>query len=355
MSHPSSELRWDPLERRWALIAPGRSQRPLDFKPTPRPVVDRTTTPCPFCLILTGQETQTQIAERRVRDATEPHLDEDVVLVLANRFPILSIDTPPTRTTMGPYVSMSGVGAHEVVVETAKHGLTLRAMSDTQRQHVLSMWRDRADDLTRDHRIAHVQIFKNEGPKAGASLEHSHSQVVASPICPPRIERQLDAARAHYHATQRCLTCDMLDVEAQPHTGHRLVDSEGPFIAWCPYASARPFEVHIAPKAHTARFTLSDDEALSLSKLLGRVLRALDVALAGADINLVFDLPPSPTRLDDLVAASWHWRLELLPRLLPYGGFELGTDIHINPTAPEDAAARLRALVATGPRPAVPT
>lgn len=364
MAESTSELRWDPLERRWVLIAPDRSQRPFDFLPSPRHLVDRGSTPCPFCLILAGHGPQTRIAERRrVRLSVESAIradhahtqrdrfTEDRVLALANRYPVLSIETPTVRRAVGPYAMMSGVGAHEVIVESSQHDQSLSNMPDEQRQQVLLMWRDRAEDLVRDRRIAHIQIFKNEGPRAGASLEHAHSQLVASPTRPSRIERLVEAARSHFLHTERCLTCDILDFETQGETRHRLVDAEGAFVAWCPYASARPFEVHLASRRHAARFAPSDEDALHLSKLLGRVLRALGVALANTDLNLVLDLAPSPdqvgrghhglTHLSD----AWHWRLLVIPRLLPYGGFELGTETLINPTAPEDTAAHLRMLI----------
>lgn len=366
MAESTSELRWDPLERHWVLIARDRSQRPFDFLPAPRRLVDRATTPCPFCLILAGHGPQTRIAERRrvriaaptpdagPRHGSRERLTEDVVLALANRYPVLSIETATTRRAVGPYAMMSGVGAHEVIVETALHDQMLAEMPDEQRQQVLLMWRDRSEDLVRDRRLAHIQVFKNEGPRAGASLEHAHSQIVASPVRPSRIERLVESSRTHYLQTERCLVCDMLDFETQNDTRHRLVAAEGGFVAWCPYASARPFEVHLAPRRHTARFTLSDEDALSLSRLLGRVLRALNIALANADLNLVLDLAPSPDQVGrghhglSHLSEAWHWRLEVVPRLLPYGGFELGTGTLINPTAPEDAAAHLRMLIDQG-------
>lgn len=355
-----SELRWDPLERRHALIATDRAQRPLDFLPAPRQVIDRDHLPCPFCLILAGHGQQTRIAERR-RARLSPdqreRLTEDVVLVLANRYPVLSVETPTVRKAVGPYATMSGVGAHEVVVESKEHGATFATMPAEQRQQVLMMWRDRASDLVRDRRFAHVQVLRNDGPRAGATLEHPHSQLIASPVRPPRVERLVESCRQHWLATERCLTCDILDFESQrpdassPH-GPRQVDDEGGFFAWCPFASARPFEVHISPRRHASSFsTLSDEQALALSRLLGRVLRALGAALRDIDVNLVLDLAPSPDQIGrgplglEHLAESWHWRLEIIPRLLPHGGYELGTDVFINPTAPEDAAAHLRLLI----------
>lgn len=346
------------------LVAPDRSQRPVDFLPPPRRLVDRATTPCPFCLVLAGHGPQTRIAERRrvrlsdsaARSGGHEHsarerFTEDRVVALANRYPVLSIETPTARRAVGPYAMMSGVGAHEVIVESAQHDQSLADMPNEQRQQVLLMWRDRAEDLVRDRRVAHIQIFKNEGPRAGASLEHAHSQIVASPIRPSRIERLVEAARSHFLQTERCLTCDMIEFEAQGESRHRLVDAEAGFIAWCPYASARPFEVHIAPRRHAARYAPTDEDALNLSRLLGRVLRALGVALANADLNLVLELAPSPDQVGrghhglTHLNEAWHWRLVVIPRILPYGGFELGTETIINPTAPEDAAAHLRMVI----------
>ncbi len=356
-----SELRWDPLDQQWSLIATERGKRPQDFLPPERKLVDRDKAPCPFCLILAGHGNQTRIAERRRVRASDSssRTTEDKVLVLANRFPVLSVETPTERRAVGPYDSMSGVGAHEVVVETTQHELRFATMPPEQRAQVLLMWRDRVADLLRDRRFHHIQVFRNDGPRAGATLEHAHSQVIATPVRPARICRQVSAARDHWTAKERCLVCDILDFETSHPSNpgevpgaHRIVDEEDDFIAWCPYASRHPFEVVIAPRKHQARYTaLGDEQALALARLIGRVLTALSEALSGADINLVLDLPPSSETLSrgslglEHLVSFWHWRIELIPRLLPYGGYELGTDIHINPTAPEDAARHLRTLV----------
>ena len=144
--------------------------------------------------------------------------------------------------------------------------------------------------------------------------------------------------------------CDVLAFEIDQTT--RVIDDHGGFVAWCPYASRHPFEVELAPRRHAADFAALDEpQARALGELLSRVLRALDVALAGADLNVCLSLAPSTqsfTRGRDgleQLEQYWHWRLEILPRLLPLGGFELGTDLIINPTAPEDAAAHLRGLL----------
>ena len=335
-----SELRWDPLDRTWALIATDRGRRPSDFMPPERRHAPHA--PCPFCLILDGKGPATRIAQRRTK--------QDVVAVLANRFPVLTVEAPSERRQVGPYDYVSGVGAHEVVVETTRHDLRFRDFPTEQIAAVLMTWRDRVNDLTRDRRFQHVEVFKNDGPNAGATLSHAHSQIVATPILPPRLLRQLDAAQAHWQTKERCLVCDIVGFESE--VGTRVIDNEGDFIAWCPYASHHPFEVEISSRRHSPFFVnLDEPQAHAVAALLSRTLRALDKALRGADLNLCLSLSPSTQSYArgkqglEQLDQFWHWRLEIIPRILPFGGFELGTDLVINPTAPEAAAAHLRSLL----------
>jgi UDPglucose--hexose-1-phosphate uridylyltransferase len=335
-----SELRWDPLERTWALIATERGRRPQDFLPLERRM--KQNEPCPFCLVLQGHGPATRIAQRKT--------SSDMVFVLANRFPVLQVEAPTERRQVGPYDFVSGVGAHEVVVETTHHEVPFRKLPAEQLAAVLMTWRDRVADLQRDRRFQHVEVFKNDGPTAGATLAHAHSQIVATPVRPPRLSRQLEAARAHWREKERCLVCDILAFEVEDNS--RVVDHEGDFIAWCPYASKHPFEVQIASRRHAPFFAALDEaRARALAELLVRMLRALDEALSGGDLNLCLSLAPSTQsftkgRLDvEHLEQFWHWRIELVPRLLPFGGFELGTDLIINPTAPEAAAQHLRSLL----------
>jgi len=342
-----SELRWDPLDRAWALIASERGLRPTDFLPAPRGDDARNPAgPCPFCLIVAGDGPATRIAERSSK--------ADRVLVVANRFPALSVESPSQRRAVGPYDQADGVGAHEVIIETTRHDVPLRAQPAEHIAEVFLTWRDRVNDLVKDRRIQHVAVFKNDGPRSGATLAHAHSQVLAAPIRPGRVSRQLDAARAHWQLKERCLLCDIVRHELDDQA--RVLEvtagaTTGGFMAWCPYASRHPFEVWIAPRRHVARFgTLSVDDARELAHITKKVLIGIDEALMGADLNLMLSLAPSATSFgrgeDGLehLELWWHWHLEIVPRLTHYGGYELGTGVIINPTAPEDAAEHLRSL-----------
>lgn len=334
-----SELRWDPLERIWVVIAGERGRRPSDFLPTPPDRAARDTQPCPFCLFAAGQSPARLIAER--------HIGRDRVLVIPNRYPALSVESAGERAAHGPYDRIDGIGAHEVVVETGACDTPFRALPTAQIAAIFAVWRDRSADLMRDRRLAHVSVFRNDGPRAGATLAHAHSQVIATPIRPARATRTADSARAHFAAKERCLVCDIIRFERDASA--RVVAAEPGFIAWCPYASRHPFEVWIAPTEHQADFTaVSDHDLTALATLTKRVLGLLDQALAGADTNLIVAQAASQDAYtavrDPHLTQAWHWHLQLVPRIQPYGGFELGSEVIINPTPPEAAAAHLRSL-----------
>ena len=334
-----SELRWDPLERIWVVIAGERGRRPNDFLPARPEQAARHVSPCPFCLILAGDPGTRTITSRRVGG--------DRVLVVPNRFPALAVESAGERAAVGPYDRIDGIGAHEVVIETTACEQPFAALAVEQIAAILGVWRDRSADLMRDRRMAHVSVFRNVGPRAGATLSHAHSQVIATPIRPPRVVRTIEAARAHFATKERCLLCDILHFEREQAT--RVVDVEPGFVAWCPYASRHPFEVWIAPTRHQADFTgISEADLHPLAALLKRVVGHLGLALAGAHMNVVLAQAPSQEAFnaprDQHLAHAWHWHLQVSPRIQAYGGFELGTEMIINPTPPEAAAAHLRSL-----------
>jgi len=333
-----SEMRFDPIGRSWVIIAPERGARPTDFLPTPRAVNDE---PCPFCLIHAGAEPMTLVDHRDV--------DGDRLLAVANRFPALRIEQQPQRRAVGPYDQVCGVGAHEVIIETAHHDLAFTDLSVPHLAAALTLWRDRITDLMRDRRVHTVTVFKNSGPRAAATLSHAHSQVIATPVRPTRLADELAAMRAHYFSRERCLACDVVDFELE--AGDRVVEVTERFVAYCPYAARHPFEVQITPRLHHHDFTqASTDDLTELAALLKRTLLRLRHALRDPDYNLGLHTAPSLGTLArahhdiDGMDLFWHWRLELIPRIQSYGGFEIAADVHINPVAPEDAAVHLRSL-----------
>ena len=333
-----SEMRFDPVGRTWVIIAPERGARPTDFLPFPPLVNDE---PCPFCLIHGGEEPSTIVDRRTV--------EGDTILAVANRFPALRIEQKPRRRAVGPYDHVSGVGAHEVIVETARHDVAFADLPAAHLAAVVMVWRDRIADLMRDRRVHTVTVFKNSGPRAAATLKHAHSQVIATPVRPPRLADELAAMREHYFTKERCLACDVIDFETE--AGERVVEVTERFVAFCPFASRHPFEVQIYPRLHGHDFTrVSDEDTRELARLVKRTLKRIRRALSDPDYNLGLHTAPSLNTLArahhdiDGMELFWHWRLEIIPRVQSYGGFEIAADVHINPVAPEDAAAHLRDL-----------
>jgi UDPglucose--hexose-1-phosphate uridylyltransferase len=334
------ELRWNPIDEAWVVIADERGRRPNDFRPVRPAPVDRSLHPCPFCLIQEGYGPNTRLASRTI--------GSDRALVVANLYPALAVEAPEVRRAEGPWAMAGGVGAHEVVIESRQHDVRLKDLPDAQIASVLGLWRDRIADLEGDRRMRWVTAFRNEGPAAGASLEHPHSQILAASALPERLVRSLAATRAHHARTERCLSCDIIAHERQ--SGARVIADQAGFIAIAPYASRHPFELWVLPVAHAARFTSVDAAGLdALAQLLGRVLRALDDALDGVGPNMCLHHAPSARSFAAEHAPScedhWHWRLEILPRIQSYGGLEVSQGLHVNPTPPEEAAAHLRGLL----------
>ncbi|MFH1874342.1 MAG: galactose-1-phosphate uridylyltransferase [Pseudomonadota bacterium] len=332
------ELRKDPVVGRWVIISTERSQRPTDFKQEtdskkPNETPSR---PCPFCF---GNEHATPkevLAYRKEGDANTPGWN---LRVIPNKFPALGIEGELNRRGAGLYDMMNGIGAHEVIIETPDHNATLSTMPENQFQDVLWSYRDRIMDLKKDKRFRYVLIFKNHGYRAGASLEHPHSQLIALPIIPKAVMEEMQGSKEFYEYKERCLYCDI--VQQELNDKRRIVMENDDFITICPFAPRFPFEMWILPKRHDAHFEdATKHEIQNLSDLFQKTLQKLDKALDQPAYN--FMLHSSPIAMPDL--PYYHWHIELTPRVTRVAGFERGSGFYICPTAPEAAAEYLRQL-----------
>lgn len=329
------ELRKDPVVGRWVIISTERSRRPTNFNPVH---VEKTGHFCPFC---PGQEDKTPPEVYAYRPqgggANGPGWQ---VRVVPNKFPALQIEGTLDRRGEGLYDKMNGVGAHEVVIETPAHDQDLAEMPVEHLEQVLTAYRERCLDLHRDRRFRYVLVFKNHGAQAGATLEHSHTQLIATPIVPKILMEELDGSRKYYELKERCVFCDIVAQETAENDGRRVVTLNDRFIALAPFAPRFPFETWILPRRHDASFINVEDAgefrdfALVLKDTLSRLNRALD----HPPYN--FAIHTSPVSEGDL--EYYHWHLEIMPSLSRVAGFEIGSGFHINPTPPEDAAQYLR-------------
>jgi UDPglucose--hexose-1-phosphate uridylyltransferase len=331
----TSELRKDPVIGRWVIIAGERGQRPNPFRQYPTAV--ESGEPCPFC---PGHEAMTppEVLVYR-RDGSGADGPRWSVRVVPNRFPALRIEGSLDKRAEGLYDMMRGVGAHEVVIETPEHGVEPSQYGTRQMVEVVNAYRDRITDLLHDARFRYVLVFKNHGAAAGATLAHAHSQIIALPAVPVRIETELQGAGQYYDYRGRCIYCDILSQETAD--GRRLVVQNADFVAFTPFASRFPFEVSIMPRGHDALFwTLSKHQMEGLAEILQDVLRRLKLVLRDPPYNYVIHTAPPGYSHPE----RYHWQVEVLPKLIQVAGFEWGSGFFINPTPPEEAAASLRDL-----------
>ncbi len=338
-----SELRHDPVGRRWVIIASARGRRPEDFVPAAE--TNHEPKFCPFC---PGSEDKTPAEIQAVRPpgsgANGPGWE---VRVIPNKYPALSIEGALDRRGVGLYDRMQGIGAHEVIVESPRHNLHLADMDSAHLATVLGVCQTRLRDLSRDPRFKYLLLFKNHGASAGATLAHPHLQLIATPVTPRAISVELDSARAHYHLKERCLFCDLLEQEIDGRD--RVVSLDEHYAVLAPYASRFPFELTVVPRRHNHSFAEESPESLAaLAGVLRDTMARLKSVLRDPPYNFVVHTAPNTQTLVkrqsywDTIAVDWHWHIEILPRLTRVAGFEWGSGFYINPTSPEDAASFLR-------------
>ena len=339
------ELRKDPISDRWVVISTERGRRPSDFGTVSVAAEQAEAKFCPFC---EGNESKTPseiIAWRR--PSTLPNSPGWDVRVIPNKFPALIIEGEVNRTGMGIFDMMSGIGAHEVIVETPHHNENIPDLSDEHVEKILWAYKQRILDLEKDKRFRYILVFKNYGTAAGASLSHPHSQLIATPITPRYIKLELTCARDYFQEKERCIFCDMIRQELG--AGERLVYENEYFVAFTPFASRFPFEIWLLPRRHEHGFQIMpDEERLQLARCLKDILTRLRKTLNDPPYNYVVHTAPNPVPRAGkpdywgTIQYDFHWHIEIIPRLTKQAGFEWGSGLYINPTAPEEAAKYLR-------------
>jgi UDPglucose--hexose-1-phosphate uridylyltransferase len=321
----ASELRRDPVLRRWVIIAPERTGDLLARRPPIEPIA---AADCPFC---PGQEATHPVEIARIDDG-----QTWAVRVTPDRHPLLRIEGDLDRRPVGMFDFMNAVGAHELVTDTPDHDRAWADFSSEQMVRLLRVYRDRSRDLRLDRRFRHVVVLMNRGA-VWSRYTHGHSHVVATPFAPKRIEEELGGAREYYRQKERCAFCDQIAEERG--AGVRLVAERPGFVALAPFASEHAYEVWTLPTLHAADFgTLADDALPALAALLVDVLGRLRRALDDPAYSVALHAGP----LDGTAASEFHWHWEIVPLVGQQLGMEWATGIYSNPVPPEAAAETLR-------------
>jgi len=324
------ELRKDPISGRWVIISIERGKRPSDFGMRVSPKKGG------FCAFCEGNERTTPPEIMAFRsDGGKPNTPGWSLRVVSNKFPALNVEGQLNRSGEGIFDRMNGVGAHEVIIECPDHSKTLSSMPLRSVEEVLWAFHHRITDLKKDTRFKYVLVFKNEGDEAGASLEHTHSQLIALPIVPHLVEEELYQAEQYYKYKERCIFCDIIHQESANRI--RVISENDCFIAIAPLAPRSPFETMILPKRHESSFYPRGNFG-SLAGILQQTLKQIDKVLDLPPYNFMIHTSPFKNEENDY----YHWHIEIIPKLTKIAGFEWGSGFYINPTPPEEAAKFLR-------------
>jgi len=327
------ELRQNFFTKEWVIIATERAKRPEELA-THRPVLEMPSfvETCPFC---PGNESKTPPEVVRFPINGEPWQ----VRVIPNKFAALSSEVQPTRSLQHLRRRIDGFGFHEVIVDSPDHAKCMALLSDEQVARILGIYKQRYNVLSLDPRINHITIFKNHGLDAGASLQHPHSQVIATPVIPSQVRHRLFEALRHYDDVGECMFCHMVEREVEDQT--RVVLKGEHFVAMEVFAAATPFATHIFPLRHMASFgEITELEIADLARVLRTLLAKIYVGLGNPDLNFTVRSGPA----EYARARHYHWYVSVIPRLTRVAGFELGSGMFINTVLPEAAAEFLRGV-----------
>jgi UDPglucose--hexose-1-phosphate uridylyltransferase len=317
------ELRKHYFLDEYCIIAAERKKRPSDFQSAKAVSGDETV--CPFC---PGNEEMTPPA---VAVYTEQGVSSDglerntgwLLRVFPNVFAAM-VPCPAPATT--EWIALPGQGYHEVIVDSPLHGENPADYAKEHMEKLIQVYRDRYVHYCNNRLVKYVSIFKNWGREAGASLSHSHSQLVTLPILPPLIKREMDAIS---HAS-RCPFCNIV---AEEKESCRLIEENENWILIAPFYSQAPYETWILPKRHFANLgEMHEAEGKSLAALLKRALGSMRSLLNDPPYNFMISQLPF----------SYHLNIRIQPAISKIAGFERGTGVYINSIAPEQAAEEFR-------------
>ena len=351
---PIREIRINPVvPTESVLVATARGMRPRKAEETVQRDTRAHVETCPFCR---GNEAKTPPAIRTVPDTAEWD-----IRIVPNLYPVLGDDQPQTALAFGLQQVIDGYGRHEVIIDHPSHGIAIHEMAEDHLATLFATYRDRMAELyAADERLRYVLVFKNFGPAAGASIPHSHSQIIAMPVVPENVQNEVSHAKAHHAKVGQCIFCSLIDealtfeatiydresgaVRRKIAVGQYVVERGKHFVAIKPFASRFEWELHILPLRHEADFLNESDEKLAdFARVLRRAMARLDQVIGGAQYNFFLHTAPRGPEAGDL-SASYHWHLEICPRTSIPTGFELGSGLFVSTISPEDAAAQLRAV-----------
>ncbi len=346
------EIRINPIvPTESVLVSTARGLRPRkEEKPPPKSTQSKVDS-CPFCK---GNEEQTPPTL-----SSWPDDNEWTIRIVENLFPVLSDRQISKNLSFGLQHVIDGYGRHEVVIDHDNHSIHVDEMSQQHLYALFKMYRDRMLILYEsDSRIKYVLVFKNFGPAAGASIAHTHSQIVAMPVVPENVANELHYSYAHFqkfnqnifsHLVDEALTFEATiydresgEIRRKISVGQYVIEKNNRFIAIKPFASRFEWEVQIFPLFPQADYLHCNDEELEdFALILKRTMQRLNKVIGGAQYNYFLHSIPHGDEFKKHYN-SYQWHLEICPRTSIPTGFELGSGLFVSTVSPEEAAKQLR-------------
>jgi len=297
-----SEIRKDYFQDKYVIIAPKRAKRP-------HKILRKEEDQLQVCYLCPDQ-----IEDELVVSKSSSQEERWDVLTILNKYPALTENNP------------RAFGQQEIIIETPDHNKEIHELSVEHIVKIIDVYIERFDYLRKLKGIKYVIVFKNEGGKAGASIAHAHSQIIALPLIPPEVKKEYEDYSRYRVETGKCPYCDVIEKE---NNKSRIIHEDEHFFILSPFASQFPYGAWFLPKRHFKTM----DEMTSLEKQsLARFLKITLAKLDDIDIAYNYFFHNSVTSED------YHMHLKLEPRPNIWAGLELGTGVIINSVPPEDAA-----------------
>jgi len=326
-----SEFRYCKLNQKWVLFAPNRLKK-LDEYNRNLPKINKDE--CPFDL---GKENNTPKEIFRINDKK----GNWKCRVVPNLYNVLSIEKEPIASRDGIFEKFEGFGAHEVIIETPSHDKQMLDFTIDEFYYYLLTVQNRLKDLKKDQRLKYISIFKNSGVGAGASLPHSHSQLIALPFVPKKILNSFEYKKQYFLTKQRTLFDDIIYDERMQKKG--IIYESAFFIAYLPYASEFPFEIIITSKVKKPSLIYFDDIFIkNLAEVLNFAMSKMKNRFGNFAYNMLINNSPFFDIEEQNLANIYRFHIRIMPRLYQIAGFELNTGIYINPMLPENAVNILK-------------
>jgi len=328
-----SELRQDPIKGEWVVIATARAKRPDAFFGHSATTKQDIKT-CPF---EDPYSEHKPLFEYLKKGGKIPQKDWST-LVIRNKFPAFQEGKVKGLKKVGPYHTMPAVGFHDLVI-AREHGKFIPDLSKDAMLDYVHAFLDVYTSIAKIKEVKYVSLIHNHGKEAGASIGHLHSQIFGTPVQPIDIKRSMNGAEKYFKKHKKCVHCEMVKFELKDKK--RVIYQNKKFVSLVPFVTRAPFEIIIYPKDHQSDFRMLKKEDLKyFADALQTSLKKLQKGIQDPPFNFFIHSVPTNGKS----YSFYHWHLVILPKIVTWAGFELGTGMEISPMIPEETAKFLRGV-----------